>query len=351
MSQSLQSLSWEGDHLKLLDQTKLPTELTYLSCQDYKSVAEAIRVLAVRGAPAIGVAAAYAVVLAYKECQKTAASLEALDISFQEACDFICHARPTAVNLSWAVHQMEDVYKTTPSGEVEKALLKRAQEIEAEDVHTCRSIGKNGADLFEGKKHLHILTHCNTGALATAGIGTAFGVIATLHERGQIDCVYADETRPLLQGSRLTATELMAGHIPCCLIADDMASSVMKLKQIDAIIVGADRIAANGDTANKIGTYGLAVMAQYHHIPFYIAAPFSTFDFSIQTGGEIVIEERNPEEIRKINGVYSAPVDVPVYNPAFDVTPATLISGIITEKGVLKPPFTQSIAAYQAMLK
>lgn len=351
MSQSLQSLSWEGDHLKLLDQTKLPTELTYLCCQDYKSVAEAIRVLAVRGAPAIGVAAAYAVVLAYRECQKTAASLEALDISFQEACDFICHARPTAVNLSWAVHQMEDVYKTTPSGEVEKALLKRAQEIEAEDVHTCRSIGKNGADLFEGKKHLHILTHCNTGALATAGIGTAFGVIATLHDRGQIDCVYADETRPLLQGSRLTATELMAGHIPCCLIADDMAASVMKLKQIDAIIVGADRIAANGDTANKIGTYGLAVMAQYHHIPFYIAAPFSTFDFSIQTGEEIVIEERNPEEIRKINGIYSAPVDVPVYNPAFDVTPATLISGIITEKGVLKPPFTQSIAAYQAMLK
>ena len=351
MSKSLQSLSWEGDHLKLLDQTKLPTELTYLSCQDYKSVAEAIRVLAVRGAPAIGVAAAYAVVLAYKECQKTAASLEALDISFQEACDFICHARPTAVNLSWAVHQMEDVYKTTPSGEVEKALLKRAQEIEAEDVHTCRSIGQNGADLFEGKTHLHILTHCNTGALATAGIGTAFGVIATLHERGQIDCVYADETRPLLQGSRLTATELMAGHIPCCLIADDMAASVMKLKHIDAIIVGADRIAANGDTANKIGTYGLAVMAQYHHIPFYIAAPFSTFDFSIQTGEEIVIEERNPEEIRKINGIYSAPVDVPVYNPAFDVTPATLISGIITEKGVLKPPFTQSIAAYQAMLK
>ena len=351
MSKSLQSLSWEGDHLKLLDQTKLPTELTYLSCQDYKSVAEAIRVLAVRGAPAIGVAAAYAVVLAYRECQKTAASLEALDISFQEACDFICHARPTAVNLSWAVHQMEDVYKTTPSGEVEKALLKRAQEIEAEDVHTCRSIGQNGADLFEGKTHLHILTHCNTGALATAGIGTAFGVIATLHERGQIDCVYADETRPLLQGSRLTATELMAGHIPCCLIADDMAASVMKLKHIDAIIVGADRIAANGDTANKIGTYGLAVMAQYHHIPFYIAAPFSTFDFSIQTGEEIVIEERNPEEIRKINGIYSAPVDVPVYNPAFDVTPATLISGIITEKGVLKPPFTQSIAAYQAMLK
>ena len=351
MSQPLQSLSWEGDSLKLLDQTKLPTTLTYISCKDYKSVAEAIRILAVRGAPAIGVAAAYAVVLAYRECQKEAGSLEALDISFKEACDFICHARPTAVNLSWAVHQMEDVYAKTPSGEVEKALLKRAQDIEAEDVHTCRSIGANGADLFQGKNHLHILTHCNTGALATAGIGTAFGVIATLHERGQIDCVYADETRPLLQGSRLTATELMEGHIPCCLIADDMAASVMKLKHIDAIIVGADRIAANGDTANKIGTYGLAVMAKYHHIPFYIAAPFSTFDFSIQTGDDIVIEERNPEEVRKINGIYSAPADVPVFNPAFDVTPAALIAGIITEKGVLKPPFIDSISNYEKELK
>ncbi len=347
----LKSLSWEGDALKLLDQTKLPTELTYISCKDYRSVADAIRVLAVRGAPAIGVAAAYAVVLAYKEAKKNISHIAERDAYFQEALHVICHARPTAVNLSWAVHQMEIVYNQAEILDIEEALLARAKEIEAEDVHTCWSIGQNGADLFQGRNHLHILTHCNTGALATAGIGTAFGVIATLHERGQIECVYADETRPLLQGSRLTATELMAGHIPCCLISDDMAASVMTWKHIDAIIVGADRIAANGDTANKIGTYGLAVMAQYHHIPFYIAAPFSTFDFSIQTGEEIVIEERNPDEVRKINGVYSAPKDVPVFNPAFDVTPAVLIAGIITEKGVLKPPFIQSISDYQAMLK
>lgn len=351
MSEPLKSLTWEGDALKLLDQTKLPGTLSYISCKDYKTVAEAIRVLAVRGAPAIGVAAAYAVVLAYRETRKAAKTAAEAAIAFREACDFLCRARPTAVNLSWAVHQMEAVYEKTEPGKIDQALLERAQEIEAEDIHTCRSIGENGADLFEGKNHLHILTHCNTGALATAGIGTAFGVIATLHERGQIECVYADETRPLLQGSRLTATELMEGKIPCCLISDTMAASVMKLKHIDAIIVGADRIAANGDTANKIGTYGLAVMAQYHHIPFYIAAPFSTFDFSIATGDEIIIEERNPDEVRKINGIYSAPSDVPVYNPAFDVTPASLIAGIITEKGVLKPPYVESIAAYKKELK
>lgn len=347
MSTPLKSLEWKGDSLSLLDQTKLPGTLSYLSCKDYKSVAEAIRILAVRGAPAIGVAAAYGVVLAYRETKQSAKSPEEFRILFKEACAYICHARPTAVNLSWAVHQMEEVYEKAKLGEAEKALLDKAHEIEEEDIHTCRSMGNWGADLFNGKKNLNILTHCNTGALATAGIGTAFGVIATLHERGQIQCVYADETRPLLQGSRLTATELMKAHIPCCLIADDMAASVMKNKHIDAIIVGADRIASNGDTANKIGTYGLAVLAKYHHIPFYIAAPFSTFDFSIASGDDIVIEERNSEEIRKINGVYSAPKDVPVYNPAFDVTPASLIAGIITEKGVLRPPFNQSISDYE----
>lgn len=347
MSQSLRSLAWEGDSLKLLDQTKLPVELTYISCKDYKTVAEAIRVLAVRGAPAIGVAAAYGVVLAYRQAKQEGKTLQEIETLFRDFCDFLCHARPTAVNLSWAVHQMEIVYEREKEGQTEEALLQRAKEIEEADIHTCRSIGIHGADLFVGRKDLHILTHCNTGALATAGIGTAFGVIATLHERGQIGCVYADETRPLLQGSRLTATELMEGHIPCCLISDTMSASVMKQKHIDAIIVGADRIASNGDTANKIGTYGLAVMAQYHHIPFYIAAPFSTFDFSIQNGEEIVIEERNPDEVRKINGVYSAPVNVPVYNPAFDVTPASLIAGIITEKGVLQPPYVDSIGEYK----
>ena len=343
---ALKSLAWEGESLRLLDQTKLPSEITYLSCTDYREVADAIRILAVRGAPAIGVAAAYAVLLAYREC------LSAPDVStaFHYACEEISAARPTAVNLSWAVSEMEKVFARYPAKEAGDALLSRAKEIEAEDIHTCRSIGENGADLFRGRKGLRILTHCNTGALATAGIGTAFGVLSVLHERGEIECVYADETRPLLQGSRLTATELMEGHIPCCLISDTMSASVMHDKKIDAVIVGADRIAANGDTANKIGTYGLAVMAAYHHIPFYIAAPFSTFDFSISSGKEIVIEERNPDEVRKFAGVYTAPKDVPVYNPAFDVTPSSLIAGIITEKGVLKAPYEEAIARYKKEL-
>ena len=321
---ALRSLAWEGESLRLLDQTKLPTEITYLRCRDYREVADAIRILAVRGAPAIGVAAAYAVVLAYREC------LLSSDVSaaFHHACQEISAARPTAVNLSWAVSEMEKVFDRYPAKEAGDALLARAHDIEAEDIHTCRSIGENGADLFQGRKGLRILTHCNTGALAT----------------------YSDETRPLLQGSRLTATELMEGHIPCCLISDTMSASVMRDKKIDAIIVGADRIAANGDTANKIGTYGLAVMASYHHIPFYIAAPFSTFDFSISSGKEIVIEERDPDEVRKFAGVYSAPKDVPVYNPAFDVTPSSLIAGIITEKGVLKAPYEETIARYKKEL-
>ena len=314
---ALRSLAWEGESLRLLDQTKLPTEITYLSCRDYREVADAIRILA------------------YREC------LVSSDISaaFHHACQEISAARPTAVNLSWAVSEMEKVFDRYPAKEAEDALLARARDIEAEDIHTCRSIGENGADLFQGRKGLRILTHCNTGALATAGIGTAFGVLSVLHERGAIECVYADETRPLLQGSRLTATELMEGHIPCCLISDTMSASVMRDKKIDAIIVGADRIAANGDTANKIGTYGLAVMAAYHHIPFYIAS-----------GKEIVIEERDPDEVRKFAGVYSAPKDVPVYNPAFDVTPSSLIAGIITEKGVLKAPYEAAIARYKKEL-
>ncbi len=346
MSDMLHSLTWKGYGLELLDQTKLPGEISYQLCTHYEEVAEAIRVLAVRGAPAIGVAAAYAVVLAYRNT-KEMAGLGAFDGEFRKACAVIRGARPTAVNLMWAVDQMLSVYDKTPT---EEALLAKAKSIEAEDVETCRAIGSHGADLFKGKSNLRILTHCNTGALATAGIGTAFGVIATLFERGQIERVYADETRPLLQGARLTASELMEGHIPCCLIADDMAASVMRDKHIDAVIVGADRIAANGDTANKIGTYSLAVLAAYHKIPFYIAAPFSTFDFSIQSGEEITIEERNPDEVRRIGSVLTAPKDVPVYNPAFDVTPSSLIHGIITERGVLTAPYTKSISEYERSL-
>lgn len=349
MTGALYSLRWDGRALELLDQTLLPTRFAYISCTDYRAVASAIRRLAVRGAPAIGVAAAYAVVLAYRECEKKYTG-GALSLHFLAACREISDARPTAVNLSWAVKEMEAVYRTSAPESAGEALLSRAEAIDAEDKETCRRIGENGADLFKGKGKLRILTHCNTGALATAGIGTAFGVIATLHERGQIECVYADETRPLLQGSRLTASELVAGHIPCCLICDDMAASVMRDKKIDAVIVGADRIAANGDTANKIGTYGLAVMAAYHHIPFYIAAPFSTFDFSIKSGDEIIIEEREGDEVRKFAGIYTAPTDVPVYDPAFDVAPGTLIRGIITERGVLTAPYTETISAYERSL-
>lgn len=343
----LSALHWDGAALTILDQRKLPFAVSYLTCRSWKEVAEAIRTLAVRGAPAIGVAAAYAMVLAYRESLGTG---DQQDTLFRQYCQTLRNARPTAVNLSWAVDSMLQVYTVSSQGFREAALLQKARAIEREDQETCRLIGEHGATLFQGKKDLQILTHCNTGALATAGIGTALGVIFTLYGRGQIGCIYADETRPLLQGSRLTAFELMEGHIPCRLITDSMAASVMKEKKIDAVITGADRIAANGDTANKIGTYGLAVVAAYHHIPFYIAAPFSTFDFSIDDGNAIVIEERDGEEVRSLGGVYTAPRDVPVYNPAFDVTPHELIHGIITEKGVLKAPYKETIAKYERSL-
>lgn len=350
MSDCLHSLSWDGNALIIVDQTQLPEILTYRRCTSSRMVAEAIRELAVRGAPAIGVAAAYACVLALREARTEYQDWPQIQQAFHDSCQAIAEARPTAVNLAWAVRQMQKTFAESDSKTAEQKLLERAQAIEKEDIDTCRRIGENGASLFEGKTSLRILTHCNTGALATAGIGTAFGVLVTLASRGQLECVFADETRPLLQGSRLTATELMEDQIPCCLITDSMAPAVMRDKKIDAVIVGADRIAANGDTANKIGTYGLAVAAAYHHIPFYIAAPFSTFDFSIQSGKEIIIEERNPDEIRQIGGHYTAPKNVPVYNPAFDVTPASLIRGIITEKGVLTPPYAESILKYERSL-
>lgn len=345
MKQGLWSLKWDKDHLILLDQTKLPDEIVYIDCYSYKDVVSAIKTLAVRGAPAIGVAAGYASVLAFRECR--AYSDTGLTERFYAALDELEASRPTAVNLSWAISEMKEVYSHSESLETAGAeLLNKAKDIEYSDRDMCRRIGSHGADLFKGKTALNILTHCNTGALATAGDGTAFSVIKELNERGQISCVYADETRPLLQGSRLTATELMANEIPCCLITDNMAAMLMNTRHIDAIIVGADRIALNGDGANKIGTYGLAVLASYHHIPFYLAAPFSTFDTSIKSGGEIVIEERNPDEVRTYKGIQLAPKDVPVFNPAFDVTPNHLITGIITEKGVIVPPYTDNIKRF-----
>lgn len=336
----VKALEFAAGALVLLDQRRLPVETVYLTCRTAGEVADAIRTLAVRGAPLIGVAAAYAVVLAFRESSGNRDT-------FRHLCDRIRDARPTAVNLSWAVSEMERAFQKE---ETEAALLARAKEIEKEDEEICRKIGENGADIFAGRENLSLLTHCNSGALATAGIGTALGVITTLHARGQVGCVFADETRPLLQGARLTAYELMAGKIPCRLISDNMAAAVMRGKKIDAVITGADRIARNGDTANKIGTFGLAVLAHHFGIPFYIAAPFSTFDFTIATGAEIPIEERDADEVRKIGNSFIAPADVPVCNPAFDVTPSDLISGIITEKGVLTPPYDISVSQYERSL-
>jgi methylthioribose-1-phosphate isomerase len=351
MSSSLYSLRWEAGELVLLDQTKLPGTITYIRCSTCEQVAAAIKVLAVRGAPAIGVAAAYGMVLALQEGLSRNLSGKELADFFDEEGRKLDAARPTAVNLSWAVKVMTDLFHHTDEKSALSVLTEKAMAMEEEDKRLCDGMADNGAHLFVGRNHLRILTHCNTGALATCGIGTAFGVIYRLHERGQIDCVYADETRPLLQGARLTGTELMANHIPCRLISDNMAAYVMAHEHIDAVMVGADRIASNGDSANKIGTYGLSILAAYHHIPFYIVAPFSTFDFSISSGKEIKIEERDPEEVRSFHGVYDAPKDIPVLNPAFDVAPHELITGIITEKGVLTPPYDAAIKKYERSLQ
>lgn len=329
----IHSLEWKDNKLYLLDQTRLPGTYVYLEYSDYLKVADAIKNLVVRGAPAIGIAAAYGMLLAYQNLSRDCQDTATIEKRFLYAADTMKMARPTAVNLFWAVDEMIKVFKNTKLENIYGALLRKANEIERQDKEICSRIADQGADIFKGKKHLKILTHCNAGALATAGIGTALGVITRLHQHGQLSCVYVDETRPLLQGARLTAAELVSSQIPVRLISDSMAADVMKRKKIDAVIVGADRIAGNGDMANKIGTYGIAVLCKYHQIPFYVAAPFSTFDFSISSGKDIPIEERNPDEVRMVQGIYIAPKNIPVYNPSFDITPNELITGIITEKG------------------
>lgn len=352
MKKRLSALYWKGDRLVLLDQTALPDTISYIACYHAEDTAEAIRKLVVRGAPAIGVAAAYALVLEARRMEKEELTAEEKKAWFEGACRCLCEARPTAVNLFWAVKRMRRQFQANwRKKKWCEILQEEAMRIEKQDKMVNRCIGEAGASLFSGKNDLVLLTHCNTGSLAASGIGTALGVIRTLHERSQLKCVYMDETRPLLQGSRLTASELVQEEIPCCLICDSMAPAVMRDKKVDAVITGADRIARNGDTANKIGTYGLAVAAAYHHIPFFIAAPFSTFDFSLPAGQDIVIEERDPDEVRSFRGVFTAPKTVPVYNPAFDVTPGHLISGIITERGVLRPPYEISIEKYERRLQ
>ncbi len=324
----MDAVLWQGDSLALLDQTKLPVEEVWLTYTDYRQVAAAIKTMVVRGAPAIGVSAAYAYCLA---------ALEGADLTQAKAT--LAASRPTAVNLFWALDRME--HKANHCGGDVNALIEEAKLIHTEDIAMNRSMGLFGAEVVP--EHARILTHCNAGALATGGYGTALGVIRAAHEQGKVDMVYADETRPLLQGARLTAYELVHDNIPATLIADNMAAFLMRQGKIDVVLLGCDRMAANGDFANKIGTYSVAVNAKHHGIPFYTVLPSSTIDLSIEDGSGITIEERGAEEVRTMYGVQTAPADVPVYNPAFDVTPHELLTGIITEKGVIKPPFRENL--------
>ena len=329
---------WEGGRLVLLDQTRLPIEEIERAYSSWPDVADAIRTLVVRGAPAIGVAAAFGVVLAARESAARDAS--ALRSDLEDAIKGLAATRPTAVNLFWALERMRrviDAGRDLPAVALSERLLAEAQAILSEDLAANRAMGAHGAALVPPGGRL--LTHCNAGALATAGYGTAVGVIRAAHERGRLALVWVDETRPVMQGSRLTAWELAKEGIPHRLISDVAAGFVMQRGEVDLVVTGADRIAANGDTANKIGTYSVAVLARHHHIPFYVAAPYSTIDPSIASGGSIVIEERDAAEVRGVAGRQTAPAASPVFNPAFDVTPAELITAIITERGVVHPPY------------
>ena len=331
-------LRWSGDHLLLLDQTRLPREELTREYGRWKDVAEAIRSLVVRGAPAIGVAAAFGVALAARESR--AETFDDLLADLDTATKGLAATRPTAVNLFWALERMRRVTLGMRGHEVtgvSERLLAEAQAILEEDVAANRALGDHGAALVA--PGARILTHCNAGALATAGYGTALGVIRSAHAQGKVALVWVDETRPVMQGSRLTAWECDREGIPHRLIADVAAASVMARGEVDLVVTGADRIASNGDTANKIGTYGVAVLARYHGVPFYIAAPWSTIDTAIASGAEIPIEERDGEEVRRVGAQQTAPLSTPVYNPAFDVTPAALISAIITERGIYRPPY------------
>jgi methylthioribose-1-phosphate isomerase len=338
---SPRTIEWIGGidgFVRLIDQTRLPAELIYCDCHTVEEMWEAIRSLRVRGAPAIGVAAAMGVLLGLHRCVAGGPNL--IGEQLRAAADHLRTSRPTAANLFWALKRMEHCWEqATRSGRTGDALLARlldeAREIAEEDRRVCLAIGDNGAHLV--REGSGVLTHCNAGALATADYGTALAVLYRAAEQGKRFTVYADETRPLLQGARLTAWELRQRGIDVTLICDSMAAQVMKEGRVQLIVVGADRIAANGDTANKIGTYGVAVLARAHGIPFYVAAPASTFDLNLADGGAIPIEQRDPREITHGFGRATAPEGVSVYNPAFDVTPASLIDGLITEKGVVRP--------------
>ncbi len=336
------TIEWKGSYVRILDQRKLPGKIHYLHCQSASSVAKAIQTMAIRGAPAIGVAAAMGIALAAKRFRTLAAPLFQKEI--EKACFQLGQTRPTAVNLFWAIERMRAVlhqFGQHPVSLLASKLEKEALDIYEEDLKVNQDIGRNGKSLLQHSQG--VLTHCNAGALATAGYGTALGVIRAAWSEGRRFHVYVGETRPLFQGARLTAWELAQERIPCTLITDSMAGFLMSKGKIDLILVGADRIARNGDTANKIGTYSLAVLANYHRIPFYVVAPTSTIDIHLSSGREIVIEERAPQEIALIHRKSIAPVGVQIYNPAFDVTPHHLIKAIVTERGIIQRPFLKHL--------
>ena len=345
------TLEWiappDGPALRLIDQTRLPNELVFIDCVTLEQVAEAIKVLRVRGAPAIGCAAAFG--LALVAARSKAETVEALCDELKQAREVLAATRPTAVNLFWALDRVMSGVRglearATAVEELVAWIVREAQAIMADDLERCRSMGRHGAELIPSGAN--VLTHCNAGALATAGYGTALGVIRAAHEAGKGIHVWVDETRPLLQGARLTAWELVQEGIPATVIADSMAGSLMRAGKIDCAVVGSDRIAGNGDVANKIGTYSVARLCQAHDIPFYVAAPFSTVDLSLSSGDEIPIEQRDPDEISLLGHLTTrsaTPEGVGIYNPAFDVTPAELVAAIITERGVLRPPYVKAL--------
>jgi methylthioribose-1-phosphate isomerase len=345
------TLAWTPDGVRFIDQTKLPLEESYVLATSYEQVAEVIVTMVVRGAPAIGVSAAYGIALGAQQTQATTAAEFAPE--FERICARLAGTRPTAVNLFWAIDRMKKLFSglatAMPIAEVKERILAEAHAMYDEDIAACKAMGAFGGALLPDEGG--VLTHCNAGALATCGYGTALGVIRSAVEQGKHIHVYADETRPFLQGARLTAWELMADGIPTTVICDNMAASLMRAGKIQAVVVGADRIAANGDFANKIGTYNVAILAKEHGIPFYCAAPWSTIDLATKTGDAIPIEERSAVEVTHHGGKQLTPHGVGICNPAFDVTPAKYVTAIFTERGVLRAPYTESLREMELAAK
>jgi methylthioribose-1-phosphate isomerase len=340
----LPTIAREGDAVVMIDQRKLPAQELYVRCKTASEVARAIKTMVIRGAPAIGVAAAMGIALGMRTSKATGTQKFAAE--FHKICELMASTRPTAVNLFWAIERMKRSFgEAAQAGEsvdqIKDRLDREAEKIHDEDVASCRAMGAFGADIVPDDAR--VLTHCNAGALATAGYGTALGVIRGAVEKGKRVVVFADETRPFLQGARLTAWELVRDGIDTTIITDNMSGALMRQGKVDVVVVGADRIAANGDTANKIGTYSVAVLAREHHIPFYVAAPLSTIDMNTPDGDHIPIEERSAREVTHVGGMQLAPAGAHVWNPAFDVTPHQFIAGIITERGIFRAPYIESL--------